>query len=194
MQSSPVIYVSHITNLSDARYCAGMGAEFLGVVVDPAHPDYVSPEAYQQIIGWVSGPTRVAELGSQLPVDLEQVRSQYAADYFHLGVQLIPALGPTPVPLLVEITFREYFDRLQSGDWPAIGIAYWIVTDVPDSVALPFATDPPVLIARHSFPGLATDFLSSTHAAGVALQGSRESAPGLKDYDQLATVLEELNG
>ncbi len=194
MQSTPIIYVSHITNLSDARYCAGMGADFLGVVVDPTHPDYVSPEAYQQIIGWVSGPKRVAELGSKIPDDLEQVRSHYAPDYYHVALSLVPSLGPTPVPLMVEITFNEYLRRLQAGTLPHDGIAFWIVTEVPDNIERPFHSTSPVLIARSQFPGLTKDFLSSTHASGVALQGSRESSPGLKDYDQLANVLEELNG
>ena len=70
MQPSPIVYVSRITNLSDARYCAGMGAELLGYVIDPSHPDYVSPENYQQMVGWISGPARVLEIVSSESIDM----------------------------------------------------------------------------------------------------------------------------
>ena len=193
MQSTPIIYVSHITNLSDARYCAGMGADLLGVVIDPSNADYVSPEAYQQIKGWVSGPKCVVELG-HLPTDLELARTNYGADYFHIAVHQLPEIGPSPLPLMVEITFEEFTNRLHTRSLPVDGISFWIVTHVPDTIANAFPSTPPVLIARRSFPGLATDFLSSTCAAGLVLHGSHESVPGLKEYDHLAKVLEELNG
>lgn len=73
-------------------------------------------------------------------------------------------------------------------------IAYWMVTDVPDQVKASCFAGHPVLIARTGLEGSAATLIKHCSATGIVLQGSHESAPGLKDYDHLSQILEELNG
>jgi phosphoribosylanthranilate isomerase len=43
------VKAGNITNLSDARYCAGMGVDWLGF---PA--DVVNPDTFKEITNWVT--------------------------------------------------------------------------------------------------------------------------------------------
>ena len=193
MQPSPIVYVSRITNLSDARYCAGMGAELLGYVIDPSHPDYVSPENYQQMVGWISGPARVLEIVSDESIDMAAAQKQYAPDYFHIPSRLLRLYAQSPVPLIVDISIEEFTSMTNGGD-KSENISHWIITGVPqDSEQFPVA-NLPVLIQWSDYSIPATRLLEITGASGICLKGSHETAPGLKDYDHLSQVLEELNG
>jgi len=53
------VKVSKVTNLSEARYCAGMGVDFLSFPVSS-----VDPKTYQEITGWVAGPLFGVEIDS----------------------------------------------------------------------------------------------------------------------------------
>ena len=45
------VMVRGINNLSDARYCAGMGADCLTFRLDPSWADHLTPEAVQELGG-----------------------------------------------------------------------------------------------------------------------------------------------
>lgn len=191
MHSPLSVYVSRITNLSDARYCAGMGAEMLGFVIDPAHQDYVSLESYQQMVGWISGPGRVIEAGPVPVVNVTTAAAEYAADYVHITADRLSEFKDASVPLIVEVEFHDAGRVMNEAQNV---IAYWMVTDVPDDVEVSYFEGRPVLIARSGLEGSAVAFLARCGASGVVLKGSQETAPGLKDYDHLSQILEELNG
>jgi phosphoribosylanthranilate isomerase len=55
------VKISNVTNLSDARYCAGMGVEMLGFSIDEDSPNYISPKKFEDICSWLAGVTLVAE-------------------------------------------------------------------------------------------------------------------------------------
>lgn len=55
------IYVSGVNNLSDARYCSGMGVEFIGVSIDKNNPNYLPVEKFNEINGWLVGINWIAE-------------------------------------------------------------------------------------------------------------------------------------
>ena len=57
------VKAGNITNLSDARYCAGMGVDWLSF---PA--DVVDPTTYKEITSWVTGPQFVLEVTEATPL------------------------------------------------------------------------------------------------------------------------------
>jgi phosphoribosylanthranilate isomerase len=191
MQRKPLVYVSRITNLSDARYCAGMGVDLLGFVIDPADPDYVSPEVYQQLVGWISGPARVIQIGSAVH-DLARLTQLYAPEFLHVDWHRLTEIPEGPVRLIAEVTAED-----MNKSTPVIRIrkdvAHLLVTG---SLAEhgPIPHDISILSGAYDGHGTVRDFLKYSGAAGVALRGSKEAIPGLKDYDHLSQVLEELNG
>lgn len=196
MPQKPVVYVRRITNLSDARYCAGMGVDMLGFVVDPGHEDYVSPSHFQEMIGWIAGPKRVAEIIAPDKSDLTEVVHQYAPDLLHLSLNTVGHLTIPDLPLILEIP---------AGEWPAsrtavrnlnLSIAFLLLTlHLKDTTNLPaFEGDYSVLLSLDKEFESVTSILKQTHKHGFVLQGSSELTPGLKDYDHLSRILEELEG
>lgn len=194
MLQKPIVYVSRITNLSDARYCAGMGVDMLGYIVDPHHEDYVSPARYQEMIGWISGPERVLEITTS-KLDLHQLASEYLPDALHIPLTIINAYESLELPLILEIPFA---------DWPTYRtkiqhflptVSHILITGLPKDATLKpsdNANNHPILLALDLDLGPLAPLLQKTKAQGFSLRGSRELTPGLKDYEHLSRVLEEL--
>ncbi len=194
MLLKPLIYVSRVTNLSDARYCAGMGVDMLGFMIDPASADYVSPSDYQAMVGWISGPKRVVEVGASTRVHWSKVIEEYKPDLVHIRDTSAMTDLPT-LPLLLEIPFAELPSRIEEILKLNLSVEHIMVTQLPESAAITltdYGFSTLLSIGVQTLP-LQT-LLSQTGASGFALQGSPELAPGLKDYDHLSKVLEELEG
>lgn len=64
------IYASRVTNLSDARYFAAMGVNYLGIPLDTG----LKTDTIKELFDWVEGPEFIGEItGIQSLPDLESV-------------------------------------------------------------------------------------------------------------------------
>ncbi len=195
MQQKPVIYVSRITNLSDARYCAGMGVDMLGFVIDPGDVDYVSPSQYQEMIGWIAGPKRVLEIPENASLDLDSMISLYQPDLLCASMTTVGQVDSLAMHLILNLSFNELssFQALE----PRIKtkVDYLLINDLPSNASALHSliqNAPPILLSLNQNHGQVLELLNHSGAEGFALQGSRELSPGLKDYDHLSRILEEL--
>ena len=187
MPLKTVVKVGNISNLSDARYCAGMGVDMLGFSVVAGSADYVLPKLFQEIRGWVSGPRFVAQIyGLGTHEQLPEIIQNYAPDYFELDAQTFKMYSThLSLPCIVSVT-KEEFASLQNSD----NIAYFLM----DEAALSPAENngSPVLLKVESATEL-QEKLDRYRLTGVALNGSPEIRPGFKDYNELAEILELLD-
>jgi phosphoribosylanthranilate isomerase len=188
MTQKPIIYVSRISNLSDARYCAGMGVDMLGFVVDPSHADYVSPARYQELVGWIAGPTRVIEITS--PVDIPEVTEAYKPEMIHTSLTLAAGNALGDFPLLIEVEYAEY-PRVSRQIKSLRNVCYVIINGYRQGDTID-STGPEVLMNVDRAVNSAIGFFERSGATGLMLQGTSEATPGLKDYDHLSVILEEL--
>ncbi|MFT6971874.1 MAG: phosphoribosylanthranilate isomerase, partial [Roseivirga sp.] len=60
------VKVSGINNLSDARYCAGMGVNQVGFEIEEGSPNYVDQQSFKEIKGWLSGVEFVGEINGSV--------------------------------------------------------------------------------------------------------------------------------
>ncbi|HMQ08071.1 MAG TPA: hypothetical protein PKC30_12275 [Saprospiraceae bacterium] len=58
------IKASGVTNLTDARYFAAWGVEYIGFDIDPESDSFISPPQFKEISQWIEGPEIVIEMGS----------------------------------------------------------------------------------------------------------------------------------
>jgi phosphoribosylanthranilate isomerase len=188
MSLRTTVKVSHISNLSDARYCSGMGVEMLGFRVIPGADHYMPPHLFQDIRGWLAGPSIVAELcGVTSEEQIREAVQTYAPDYF-------------------EVTAVEYKKFKQALQLPCIihfsdvGEIKSLQGEINFSHALADANIRCDDIASLSVPVLITvASLEETHEKlsgkcfkGIVLEGPKEQRPGVTNYDQLGTILEAL--
>ncbi|RTQ45712.1 hypothetical protein EJV47_24820 [Hymenobacter gummosus] len=198
------VIVRGINNLSDARYCAGMGADYLTFRLDPALPGAVTPELVQELSSWVAGVQLVGEFGT-LPVE------QINALVQQCGLQQVLLHGPRRPEEMAELTV------------PALVLVAWIPDMLPEDVerrfqqqaphvgGFVFAELPPQPLAEAQLmrlteqarlypiwlaPGFAPasvrELIEAVQPRGLVLEGGNEIRPGLRDFTEMEAVFEEL--
>src|SRR5258706_3949515 len=190
------VKVGKVTNLSDARYCAGMGVDMLGFSVGPVH-DTMDPKKYKEITEWVSGPDFVLEwTGTEIPGNFESTLQLYNAGFIEIDARHLNTIPVLRAPLIVTV---------RAADWHALRkvilinknrIGYVLLTGPetgrPDyALVTEIGIEIPLLLGY----GLSVDNLDALSAlpiAGISLKGTEESSPGLKDYSHLSEILEQL--
>ncbi len=189
------VKVGKVTDLSDARYCSGMGVDLLGFPVG-SH-DGIDPKKYKEITDWVSGPSFVLEwTGEEITDRFEEVIQAYNADFIQIAAHQLENIPLLPKGLIVTLPVSDwplYHLALQSNKSK---IAYLLLTnsvnDLIDSTLVgQIAKEFPVLLGF----GIAEknlDLIESLPVAGIALDGTTEFKPGLKDYSYLSAILERL--
>ena len=66
------VKVGNITNLSDARYCAGMGVDMLGFAIGKADGQGVGATKFKEITDWIAGPEFILELPEGAIIDISE--------------------------------------------------------------------------------------------------------------------------
>lgn len=184
------VKVGNITNLSDARYCAGMGVDMLGYAVIPGQEGFVPEQLYQDLRGWISGPATVAELYGITPgINLEGVLEAYQPDFleaFAGDLSLLQNLSGTEL----IVALQGIHDIGIIKPWQK-RIRYVIVSQEDTSLIAALRPDFDVLLAVDPEQEV-SPLLEQWDVSGIVLRGTAEERPGYKDYDSIARVLEEL--
>jgi phosphoribosylanthranilate isomerase len=187
MALKTLVKVGNVTNLSDARYSAGMGVEFLGFRVIEGQHGSVSAKSFQEIRGWITGPQIVAELyGIQGPESLPSIVEQFQPDYFELSLtEFMRVGGSLSLPFILSLESGE--------DLPAslVSKPAYVLTDVSESRYSKLIPEYEIMAIVKGVNELQY-VIGQTGISAVALSGSAEIRPGLKTYDDLSEILEAL--
>lgn len=192
MQLRTKVKVGNITNLSDARYCAGMGVDLLGFRIG-AHDKQVPLEVFHEIANWVAGPKFVFELADSIDEELfEKVTQLSSIHYVQLNYSQFEKYEK-------RINKKAVILEMKTTDWASIqkevaaySISYLLITDdtISDWNAIKdINNNIPVFIHHES---ILNDDIDQLPITGIVLEGSEEDKPGQKDYDHLSNVLESL--
>ncbi|HMG90601.1 MAG TPA: hypothetical protein VK589_11090 [Chryseolinea sp.] len=181
MALKTLVKIGGITNLSDARYCAGMGVDMLGFDVIPGRPNYISPESFHQIRGWITGPLIVAEItGLQRLEELSQILENYRPDMLQMGLAELTTIPSPPLPYILML--KENQDISHLAIEPEYILGHKLLA-VPLKAAF--------LLDVNSTDEVKYALMNAS-VRGIALNGGPELKPGLKDYSTLADILELL--
>lgn len=188
------VKVGNITNLSDARYCAGMGVDLLGFPIGNG-PNQITPEVFQEIAEWVSGPQFVFECTDT--IDDEMVaKVTLMASIQHIQVtydQLVRLAGKLNDKSVILVTDENKWPTI-SEDTSINSVSHVILegtSSIKWKVVERINNHVPVLIPYARIENESQE-ISSLPMAGIVLEGSSEAKPGHKDYDHLSSVLELL--
>lgn len=184
------VKVGRITNLSDARYCAGMGVDMLGFSI--SGPASISFDRFKEINGWITGPQLVLEVTK--PEDVEIALSTYYASSLEVSEDLLQTLKPTEeVSLIVRMDLSQW-NKSRLSVFQRKDIQYVLIENYQnekEEILKEISRTYSVLIELNDST-FNVDELLELPIAGIALKGSDELRPGLKDYEQLSEILEKL--
>jgi phosphoribosylanthranilate isomerase len=173
------VKAGNITNLSDARYCAGMGVDMLGFKTIEGQENYIKPTQFQEIRGWITGPLVIAEIyGLKNANELAAILEHYKPDYLEMGPDELSLFSALPLPFILATP-----DKTMVGSSPLQ--PEYIISKTP------FETEIPLLIEIQSKAEIES-LLSNPQVKGFVLSGTSELRPGLKDFEMMADVLELL--
>ncbi len=103
------IKISNITNLSDARYAAAMGIDYMGFCFDKTDANYIALSKAKEIIEWTSGNLIVAEFGLQSTIEIESICKHISADVVEVNNKLLPyELATLNLPVIKKIDVNMF--------------------------------------------------------------------------------------
>jgi phosphoribosylanthranilate isomerase len=195
------VKLGQVSNLSDARYAAAVGIDYIGFCFDPTNENYIAPIKAKEMMDWITGSNIVAEFGAQSFEEIKDISELLQVDAIELNNQLLPdelpALGKaiikkidvnqfTPETLAIEIAaytnncdafhlyasaLPEKYDCVEMAKLCEIYQIIW---------GLELSTDT-VINTINSFKPFA-----------INLTGGDEEQVGVKDFDQLNELLERI--
>jgi phosphoribosylanthranilate isomerase len=195
MSLKTLVKVSNITNLSDARYCAGMGVEMIGFVMDKTSVDYTSPEKMKEIKSWVAG---VQVVGETQSTDYEGVKAYvetYEIDVLQISeAALLPQIVDLGKPIILKLEFEsafleDYLERYSQF------VEFFLVdggelSDFAQYTIKEYAFKYPIVLDFGIDAENVVKLVEEMNLHGIALKGTSEIRPGYKDYDVLRDILE----
>ncbi|MCV9386099.1 hypothetical protein [Reichenbachiella ulvae] len=197
MNLKTFVKVGNISNLSDARYCAGFGVNMLGFNLDPTQENVVALETAKEIMGWVAGVDFVLEFGS-LP--LEQIKGILnetdtgAAQVNSLETAEGLAGSTAQILLQLSVDSESQLSQLQEATQSDKLDLIVIQSNTPELFEkIETIVKGSQVKALKGYDVSANNVLNEGDSfAGIALSGSEEEKPGFKDYDELADIFEVL--
>jgi phosphoribosylanthranilate isomerase len=196
------VKIGGITNLSDARYCSGMYVNLLGFSAEQGSEKYVSPAQFSEISGWLCGLEYVGEFEDASADEVLETLKNYPAISWaeHRDFDILIELKNSGLSLIYKADLEEVRDH-----------EYQVGTTLSEAgIILHLTSNQEILTAEDLDvinllserceiilgAGLSSenvlDLLSEHTLKGIALTGGTEIKPGLKDFDELADILEKL--
>jgi len=190
MALKSVVKVGRLSNLSDARFCSGVGVELLGFSVIEGNDYYMSPAVFHDIRGWIAGPKIAAELyGVTSGSQIIEAREAYAPDYFEVPWEVYLSYRDALTLPCIVYASAEALDALRSSDSDE-KIKY-VMIDGTTGCASITGLSYPVLKKVTSEAQLRSDIAAGCFQ-GYALDAPRQEKAGITSYEELGSLLEIL--
>ena len=182
-----------VSSLSDARFFAGMGVDWLGFDVNPTSESFVSVDLYKSLVGWVSGPKRVIEIPKQLDVNsISKLIDDYLPECIEAELSEIKNFN-YDLPILA----REQLENLNININKITSSVKYLILETNDNIfkhadlLKDIARQTPILLSVSPDRKDIKKILDELPVAGIALRGSKEMQTGIKVYDY-SELLESL--
>jgi phosphoribosylanthranilate isomerase len=202
MSLSTLVKISGVNNLSDARYCAGMGAAILGFCPEENHPDYVDPKKFSDITGWIQGVKLAGEFHNSTSREVREISSAYNFDFIQVSsVGIVEDLSDLQKPVLFQFNLdilkdlsglREVMEKYKES------IIYFVfegnrVSQEWVKLIGRMSEKFPILYGIDVTGNNVLDLLKLYDFHGLSLKGGSEIKPGYYDFGELAEIMELLD-
>jgi phosphoribosylanthranilate isomerase len=204
MALKTTVLVNGINNLSDARYCAGMGADMVGFNLDEAHANHLSEEAFKEITGWLSGIQLIGEFEEASGTEINKKAFDLNLELIQLNKTfLLDEIRKIEKPVIQKVYINK--DTIGSElaemlEMYQADVRYFLIysndfTTIDETnirLLKDLAKKYQIIIGFGVEKDNLNAILEEIKPAGIGLQGSDEIKPGLKTFDELEEIFEVL--
>lgn len=169
------VYVAPCTNLSEARYCAGMGVQYIGIIIDDTQPNYLSPEKFLEIKGWLVG---VSFIGITEENDSTRVKQK-------MEVYQLDGVETTSIGVATMAANEEYLVFWKSETLLA-------ETNFIIKSQLEFGSKLPTFFDITEMTDQLLSEIETNPNCGLLIKSSVEERPGVVNMDILMDILEAI--
>ena len=202
MALSTFVKIDGVTNLSDARYCAGRYVDVLGFNLEESSQKFLNPTQYEEITGWVSGLEFAAEFETE-EADIIQLKLEKYPNITwiqHQRLDTLLKLKDTGKNLIFQADIAELAhiesqvaEKLQSeGVYLLLKADHEKLNKDELTTISILAKSIQVILGSGISAFNVKKLVDDLGLFGISLEGGEEIKPGLKDFDELADILEEL--
>lgn len=203
MALNTFVKVGKVSNLSDARYCAGMGVDVIGFNLTPETKNFVPADKFREITEWLSGVDFAGEFVGLSAAEIIHFISHYELQYIQISdPSLIKELSGREIPLIFRVDMDqpyhpgEIVPLLQQHHHQVALFLFESEKDACDPAVLEeillLSEEYPVLLGYGVEPSNLSKITKETSVRGISLLGEEEIRAGYKDFDKLAEILELL--
>lgn len=188
------VKVSSITNLSDARYCAGMGVDLLGFPIQE-----ISLEKFTEIRNWLAGVEIVGEFSTHDAEEIKTKVAEYQPDYLEIDTKVnLVAIQDIAIPKILRV-------NIDTDNLPAVFAAsapyvtqFLLVGDSPNSLdgmegsVEIWSAQYPIIVGLEIPEADLDEWIDQSSIKGIGLVAGDEDRPGFRDFTDLMNILEKL--
>ena len=165
------VLARNIMNLTDARYFAAWGVDFMSFNLNQDSPYFINMETLLEIKNWVEGPQCLIETNT---IEFDELADGYILDLMYQSL-----------PMTKDAIFKIDKNDLKSG--LSTGKYIFKLSDYSDITLIDhFEKDNPlsseILL---DITDIHWNELEKLKSYGIAIQGGQEEKVGLKSFDEL---------
>jgi phosphoribosylanthranilate isomerase len=198
------VKISSINNLSDARYCSGMQVNLMGFSLEENNKNFVSPTKFSEITGWLSGLEFVGEFTHTHPDRILEILQEYPEiEYVEIQEEIfLKMLVNTKYRLILKQNLKDQEDLVQlikkADSYRNFNVILLLSSEtlklnkgIIDQIK-ELSAYCEVLLGFGFHAETVMQVVEQTGIKGITLEGGDEIKPGLKDFEELADILESL--
>lgn len=190
--SRPFIFADQLSNLTDARYFAAMGVDYISFNLSPTQPDSVSADFVKQIGDWLSGPEIIGNFNAFEKDDYITKMIEECA----LKGLCLEAFGEhnfmndfPGLPTFIRLN-KEIAGQVEVGEKSKIILSF---QKLEEAVAIKNE-----ILSEHQvfldgpIPLEMIDSALFSNFHGIVIKGGEEEKIGYKSFDQLDEIFEKI--
>lgn len=185
--------VSGITSLTDARYCAGMGVHYLGILFDENGQGNLDRNAFVSISGWIEGPRWVGEYEGNSLAQVQELAENYGISVWQVdSYELADHLFSSGFEVGLKMSADDFLQGFPN--WKNGPFAFIQLVNPPEELDIHtwnnlISTGQTFLVHANS-PEKVAHVLQVLPGSGVCLFSGLEERPGWMDLSGLQDILE----
>lgn len=193
------IKISNVTNLSDARYAAAVGINYIGFCFDSDSTNYIAPIKAKEMIDWITGSHIVAEFGNQSLDEIKDISELLNVDVIELNNTILPDELPGLEKAIIKkidlsvYTLAQLNTELQA--YKNYCDAFHLFTTlnnlaIPENDLINICANYKIIWGLPITNSSVLNIINGFKPYAINVSGGQEEKAGIKDFDELNDLLE----